>query len=271
MFARRSPIRKAGSAALAALVLLVAVPATAVLAVSNDERENATVVAALPFVDTQDTSDATTAADDPYCYGNGATVWYRFDATSTVDVVADTFGSEYDTTLSVYVDDGVELEWIECNDDTMSLQSRVGWTAEAGTSYLIMVGAYGDGPGGALVFSMDVGTFVEPQVSVDIVGASLNRSTGDVTVELSVSCSEPGFAYVDFSVRQRAGRTYVNGYGWADGTCDTEPSILTATTMFRDGIFAGGNVEVRAFAEAAMPSGWAFDLDEESLRLQVVR
>jgi hypothetical protein len=199
-------------------------------------------------------------------------VWYRFDATSTIDVSANTYGSEYDTTLSVYVEDEGELLQIACNDDSNHThQSQVGWTAEAGTTYLIMVGAFGDGPGGALVFSMDVWTFVEPEINVDIVGALLDRSTGEVTVELSVSCSEPAIAFLSFAVQQRAGRTYINGYGWGAGACDSEPSVLTATTVYRDGIFAGGFVDVWTFVEVDTPSGWASASDEDTVRLQMVR
>lgn len=271
MDAQRSQTRRAGSATLAALVLLLALPATAVLAVTNDERTSATVVTSLPFVDEQDTSTATTAVDDPDCAGNGATVWYRLDATATMDLVADTFGSEYDTTLSVYVEDGGELIQVACNDDAGSLQSRVGWTAEAGTTYLIMVGAFGDGSGGHMVLTIAEGTFVPPEVTVDIVGATLNRTTGDVTVELSVTCSEPGFAFIESRIQQRAGRTYVTGFAFSGGPCDTEPSLLTATTQTRDGIYAGGNVDVIAAVDADLPSGAAFAFVEETVRLKMTR
>jgi hypothetical protein len=56
-----------------ALVLLAASPAIA-QPPANDDFDNATVVPGLPFTDQLNTTEATTAADDPDCFGQGATV-----------------------------------------------------------------------------------------------------------------------------------------------------------------------------------------------------
>ena len=69
---------------------------------ANDDFDNATVVGALPFTDTIGTADATTAEDDPFCNGNEHSVWYAFTPTANTTIRADTVGSNYDTTLSVY-------------------------------------------------------------------------------------------------------------------------------------------------------------------------
>jgi hypothetical protein len=54
--------------------------------------------------------------------------------------VVDTAGSGYDTVVSVY---DTSLTEVACNDDAGgSLQSRAGFTARAGETYLVQVGAY---------------------------------------------------------------------------------------------------------------------------------
>ena len=70
-------------------------------------------------------------------------------------MTANTFGSDYDTTLSVYTYiQGRMLTQIACNDDYDSLQSAVFFHASAGVTYYVMVGAYASGPGGQLTFSV---------------------------------------------------------------------------------------------------------------------
>src|SRR3972149_5660917 len=71
---------------------------------SNDDFDFATVVTEpLPFGDAINTLEATTAGDDPDCAGQGPTVWYSFSPSQDMQIQANTIGSDYDTTLSVYV------------------------------------------------------------------------------------------------------------------------------------------------------------------------
>lgn len=89
------------------MALLVASPAGAD---ANDDRADATVVSEpLPFTDSLDASTATGDATDPGCFaapGDPAnpTVWYSYTPSSDGIVQANTFGSNYDTTLSAYVE-----------------------------------------------------------------------------------------------------------------------------------------------------------------------
>jgi hypothetical protein len=138
-------------ALLAGTALLIPVaPAALAAAPPNDDFDDATVIAALPFHQSLDTSDATTAADDPDCAGNGHTVWYAFTPGADMTITANTSGSDFDTTLSAYTGTRGALEQIACNDDSGSLQSRIVFTAAAGTTYFFMVGSFFDSPGGAL-------------------------------------------------------------------------------------------------------------------------
>jgi hypothetical protein len=86
--------------------------------------------------------------------GAGPTVWYALTLAEDAFVDVNTFGSDYDTTLSAYLGERGDLEQIACNDDAAgSLQSRVRFAATADTTVFIMVGAFDSGPGGNLVLN----------------------------------------------------------------------------------------------------------------------
>jgi hypothetical protein len=120
----------------------------------NDDFGNATTISSLPFSDALDTTQATTASDDPSCSGNAHSVWYSFRPSTRVSVIADTFGSDYDTTLSAYSGSRGSLTQVACNDDSGSLQSRISFTAAGGVTYRLMVASFDDGVGGQLTFSI---------------------------------------------------------------------------------------------------------------------
>src|SRR4029450_2126014 len=83
------------------------------------------------------------------------TVWYVFTPTRSAIIGANTFGSDYDTTLSVYTGSPGALTQIACNDDSGNLQSAVGFEATAGTAYFLMVGSYASGSGGSLFLQVE--------------------------------------------------------------------------------------------------------------------
>lgn len=126
---------------------------------TNDDFDNAPLVRRLPYTTTANTSEATAAPDDPLnCYNNGS-VWYAFRPRADVFVEANTFGSDYDTTLAAYTGRRGALTMVlgACNDDFSSLQSRVRFTAQAGVTYYFMVGVCcgnGGSGGGNLTFTL---------------------------------------------------------------------------------------------------------------------
>jgi PKD repeat protein len=105
----------------------------------NDDFDQARAVGALPFSDTVDTTDATAAFDDPTDCTNNGSVWYKFNPSSDVLLQADTFGSNYDTVLSVYTGSRGALTLNGCNDDFNGLQSRVVFRATGGTTYYLLI------------------------------------------------------------------------------------------------------------------------------------
>lgn len=122
---------------------------------SNDDVNAATVIGSLPFTDTIDTTEATTAPDDLACFQSGATVWYQFTPGQDTRINADTTGSSYSASIAVAVGAPGALSLLTCGGSSLVFQ------AQASTAYYFMVAAAAGGyppPGGAtggtLVFSV---------------------------------------------------------------------------------------------------------------------
>jgi len=232
--------------AVAAVVALVATPAHA-QPPTNDDIANATVIGALPFTDSVDTTEATTAPDDPECAGQGATVWYAFTPATTVHVVVATFGSDYDTTLSAYTGDPGALNQIACNDDFRSLQSRISFIAAAGTSYRLMAGSFASGPGGNLVLTAQelppkvvLGVGADPAGTLD--------GNGLATVSGTLTCSRPvSPVEVTGSLRQSVRGRVSLGYYRVFVDCDGSVG-WTATVQGQTGVFRRGNAQLEVAA-----------------------
>jgi hypothetical protein len=123
---------------------------------SNDTRAGAVSVTSVPFIYEEDTSEAT-ASGPKFCSNNGS-VFFKFHATSDLDLAVDTFGSDYDTVLAVFTKTAGAIDQIGCSDDAAGFTSAVRFHADAGTTYVFMVGfCCGNGQsggGGNLVFSV---------------------------------------------------------------------------------------------------------------------
>jgi hypothetical protein len=128
----------------------------------NDDFAARETIAALPFSDSVDTTEATfetgepDPGDEPYFCGFNVTntVWYQFTPSSSAVLDADTFGSAFDTVLAVWTGSSLNsLSLVDCNDDTSGLDSEVLFHALRGTTYLIQIGGY-DGDSGTLELHM---------------------------------------------------------------------------------------------------------------------
>jgi len=160
MFRRRT-LRLAVAFMGAIAMVGVAPSAASAAPPTNDSFASATVVSSLPFSTTVDTREATWDESDPWdCDSNGS-VWFSFTPATNTVVRADTFGSDYDTVLSAWTGSQGSLSLLACNDDANGGQSRVTFSATAGTTYYFMAasccgGGY-DG-GGSLRFSVEEAT-----------------------------------------------------------------------------------------------------------------
>ncbi|HWY76108.1 MAG TPA: immunoglobulin domain-containing protein, partial [Verrucomicrobiae bacterium] len=94
--------------------------------------------------------NATKETGEPNHAGNagGHSVWYQWTALSTKSVTIDTIGSSFDTLLAVYTGNSLNALTLVASNDNLgpgTLQSRVNFSATAGTVYRIAV----DGANGA--------------------------------------------------------------------------------------------------------------------------
>ena len=103
----------------------------------NDDFDNATVVTALPFTDTEDVSEATRAPDDPYTSG-WPNVWYRLTPATDTSLELDTTGSNTSTDVCVY--QGTmrgALGQVACSPD--GFYSHFFAELQGGVTYYVMV------------------------------------------------------------------------------------------------------------------------------------
>lgn len=126
----------------------------------NDHFADATLITDSPFYDDGNTTYATMESGEPQpaCGVNADhSVWYEFTPTTTVTVDADTFGSDFDTTLAAYTGSSLtSLTLVACNDDSGSLQSRVSFNAQDGLSHYFQVSGW-NGSAGYLRFQLATG------------------------------------------------------------------------------------------------------------------
>jgi hypothetical protein len=119
----------------------------------NDTFGNAIVISSsirfpsTSFFETQDTTAATTAVDDPilpcssYAGQGVRTVWYRFTAPEDGTMTVDTLNSEFNTVLAVWTGAQGSLQSEACNDDISfgDNRSQVELPVTAGMTYHIEV------------------------------------------------------------------------------------------------------------------------------------
>ena len=201
---------------------------------ANDEISAASTIEALPFSDTLNTTDATTADDDPYCAASAHTVWYAYTPSVDMRVDANTFGSSYDTTISAYTGSAGALTQIACNDDNLGLQSQIVFDASAGQTYYIMAGSFGGSAGGDLTLTLREAPPRPPapelELSIDR-GGSIDRN-GPATVSGTITCNQPMFVNLFGSLTQTfAHRFTIAGFGGSAVSC-TPPEAPWKLTLF---------------------------------------
>lgn len=152
-------------------LLLLSIPVAALAQPTNDDVAGATRVTAVPFDDTLDVADAGVENDEPTggCAPFNNTVWYRLRLSSDAAVFIDTAGSAYDTTLAVWEGSSFsDAELLRCNDDAGGLQAALTVGIDAGVTYLVQVGSYGDSPADATL-----------EIAFDSVRSPLNDDAAD--------------------------------------------------------------------------------------------
>ncbi len=165
---------------------------------ANDDFDSATVISSLNFNDSIDTSGATTAPDDPNftCVSGPKynSVWYRYTAAQSEDLVINTFGSAYDTVLAVWTGMRGSLTSVACNDDSGGLQSYLQVPVTQGQTYYIEVAGYISGGG---ILSLNVLRFVSND-DFDLATAigTLAYSNSQDTAGATTALDDPSFTCV---------------------------------------------------------------------------
>jgi hypothetical protein len=252
-------------ALLAALLLLLPAPASAAPP-ANDDAAAATVVGALPFSDTVDTSEATAAAGDLDCSGleDTHTVWYAI--TPQTDVV---LGLRTIPQFPEHVHTAVatgspgSLTFLQCStSDAQTLD------AAAGTTYFIQLSPAGD-PGGVVTFNVEQLRPVSVFLGLREAGR-IDQST--VTVAGTLRCSRrlpPGAEVaVQGTLRQGSASGLLVPFHSAVG-CHRSTLRWQTTVQVLAGSFAPGKATLTATAFACDEFTCApSDTDTRRIRLR---
>lgn len=125
----------------------------AAAAVNNDNYADAVNILATPFSSSRNTAGASTEfAEQTWCSDIGATLWYRYTATTSTTLVIATDGSNFDTVIVVYRG-GPETEFhqlyaVGCdNNGGEGTTSRLQIDVWAGGTYYIQAGGYSGATG----------------------------------------------------------------------------------------------------------------------------
>jgi hypothetical protein len=244
-----STLRRSIPMLLAVTVVVAAGGPASASPPSNDVEASAIGVDAVPFTHSVDTSDAN--ADGPRFCSSHASVFYAFTPPADVRVQVDTLGSGYDTTLAIYTrDDAGKVEQIGCNDDRFGGASGLRLRAEAGTTYVMMVGrCCGDPregrtgrPGGPLVLTVTEVSTAPLEATLTVEGGAVDPTTGIATISGTITCSRRSIVYSEGVLRQLRQQVFLaRGYWYASSACapdapipwsievDTETSVVFGT------------------------------------------
>jgi Putative Ig domain len=225
----------------------------------NDDFSSPIVIDQFPYTHVQMTTKATSAYDDPFCAGSNRTVWYSFTPQSDMRVEFNTFGSDYDTTLSVYTGPRGALNQIACNDNATGLaQSRVRFDAKAGVTYYVMAGTY--------YYWVSAGRLqlnlleAPPALTLGLAVAEsggVDPTTGQATVTGSITCARPVLVSISGQLKQDHAQSTLTGqFAFVvpcNGTTDWTATVVTSPALFQGRaaeLFVGGRASVTASATA---------------------
>ena len=253
---RRHPILALASVLLGFAALLPVAATAAAAPPVNDDAVGATTVGPVPFQLEQDTTEATTSAEETafndFC---GAPtlehgVWFTATAAADGTVVADVTASNFSAGVLALSGEPGNLSPLLCGPGVIS-----GPVSAGQTIYLLV---FGDGlsaeTSGQLVLDLytpppppDVSVTINPRGTVNRAGVA--RVSGTVTC---TSEDPEGFLFdVYGSMRQNVGRFSVEGYfdSYQFTPCDglTRP---WSADVFGNGKFAGGKAVTVALAFA---------------------
>ena len=257
------------SFSLVILVSSVMVTPALAAAPANDTWAGRAAIGAIPFSTTQDTTEATTDADDDEANTCGApamdaSVWYELSGVSG-DILVDVSGSDYAAGVFVLVGSPGSFEVVAC------APGAVVFTADPSVAYSILAiddGSDGGGNGGSLSLVVDVAP-PPPTVDLNVDGsARFDSRTGVATVSGTATCDGTDFGFVELMLEQRVGRFIVRGFGFAEFPCTGSAEAWTAEVVGDTGLFKGGKGSLQAFASACNEISCGDDFVEATVQLR---
>ncbi len=232
----------------------------------NDDCADAVIVNLGTFAGT--TSDATN--DGQAVCGSSLDTpdaWFRFVATESGPVSADTRGSSYDTVLSVHSGcPGTIANQLECNDDAYGLQSLVAFDAVAGREYLIRVSGAARATGAYQL------TLAESGSALGGIRGNVSRAIDQEPVSAPIRVFDQNEHWVESATTDGAGNWEVGGLAsgvYFVGT-DLRSSSTLRDEMWEDTPCRGGPIlgcdpsagDPITVVEGAVTPGIDFRLDE---------
>jgi hypothetical protein len=214
---------------------------------SNDDIAGATVIDAIPFHAQQDTTEATTSAEEAawndFCGAPTLEQGVWFTATVMNDasnVVVDTTASDYSAGILVLVGDPGALQPVACQPGIVSGPVGAGQTV-----YLLI---FGDGLTGTTSGNLVLDIYPAPpppeiDVAIDPVGTFDRSGAARISGTVTCTSADPTATVIDLSgsVRQAVGRFAIDGFFFVDlfSPCDgtTQPweAFVTGNGKFKGG------------------------------------
>ncbi len=166
---------------------------------TNDDLADAVDITSLPYSDSATNIDAT-IEDDEAGVGH-ASVWWSFTPSDDGTLVVDTYGSNINTTLSIWTGAGHPLEEQAYNRNAgNTVQSELGAVVAAGTTYYVRVAGTTSSQQGDITLNVSV----EPPLpndrladaieitSLPFTGSGFNYGAGPEDDEAAFSCAAVG-------------------------------------------------------------------------------
>lgn len=252
-----------------ALVVLGAAPASAAPP-ANDTYPGRVAISSVPFTTTQDTTEATTDADDAELNAScgapatDASVWFEFTAATDTTLVADVSASDYSAGVFVAVGSPGSFEIRAC------APGAVAWSATAGETYAVLViddQFDGGGNGGTMQLTVDEAP-PTPEIDVTVNPTGQFTRTGSAVISGQVTCAgEADFAFLEAELRQQVGRFIISGFGGTELICDGVTRSWTMGIQASNGVFKGGRAASVTFAVACGAFDCGFDFEERVVLL----
>ena len=251
---RRRPLLAFAAVLLGFAALLPTASTASAAPPVNDDIGGATVLGPVPFHLEQDTTEATTSAEEAafndFCGAPAFehAVWFTATAVADANVVADVTASDYSAGILVLSGEPGDLLPLVCQPGVVSGPVTAGET--------IFLVVFGDGLTDETSGQLVLDTYLAPDppsIDVTIDPRGTVDKAGVVHVSGTVSCTsdDPEGILFDVSgqLQQRVGRGFVDGFFFSEQLtpCDGVTRLWSAEA-FGDGKFAGGKSASVTFA-----------------------